>query len=60
MASGKDRVEATIVGNVIKGYINGVEVISTIANTYKEGIPRCGSISASSRAMRTLDSRLTR
>ncbi len=32
-----DLVEATISGNVIKGYVNGVEVISAMDNTYKEG-----------------------
>jgi hypothetical protein len=37
-----DLVEATIVGNVIKGYANGVEVISATDNTYKEGSPGIG------------------
>jgi hypothetical protein len=37
-----DLVEATIVGNVIKGYINGVEVITTTDNTYHEGNPGMG------------------
>ncbi len=37
-----DLVEATITGNVIKGYINGVEVISATDNTYKEGNPGMG------------------
>ena len=35
-------VEATIVGNVIKGYVNGVEVISTVDNTYSAGNPGMG------------------
>jgi hypothetical protein len=35
-------VKATIAGNVIKGYVNGVEVISTKDNTYKEGNPGLG------------------
>jgi hypothetical protein len=37
-----DLVEATIIGNVIKGYTNGVEVISTTDNTYNEGNPGMG------------------
>jgi hypothetical protein len=37
-----DLVEATIVGNVIKGYVNGEEVISATDNTYKEGNPGMG------------------
>jgi hypothetical protein len=37
-----DLVEATISGNVIKGYVNGVEVISATDNTYKEGNPGMG------------------
>jgi hypothetical protein len=37
-----DLVEATIVGNVIKGYVNGVEVISTTDSTYGEGGPGMG------------------
>jgi hypothetical protein len=37
-----DLVEATISGNVIKGYVNGVEVISATDNTYKEGKPGIG------------------
>jgi hypothetical protein len=37
-----DIVKATIVGNVIKGYINGVEVISATDDTYKEGRPGMG------------------
>jgi hypothetical protein len=37
-----DQVEATISGNVIKGYVNGVEVISATDNTYKEGNPGMG------------------
>jgi hypothetical protein len=37
-----DLVEATIVGNVIKGYVNGVEVISATDNTYREGNPGIG------------------
>jgi hypothetical protein len=34
-----DVVKATIVGNVITGYINGVEVISIVDNTYATGNP---------------------
>jgi hypothetical protein len=37
-----DLVKATIAGNVIKGYINGVEVISVTDDTYKEGNPGMG------------------
>ncbi len=37
-----DLVKATIVGNVIKGYVNGVEVISVTDNTYKDGNPGMG------------------
>ncbi len=37
-----DMIEATIVGNVIKGYINGVEVISAVDDTYTEGSPGMG------------------
>jgi hypothetical protein len=37
-----DLVKATIVGNVIKGFVNGVEVISATDNTYKEGNPGMG------------------
>jgi hypothetical protein len=38
----EDMVEATIVGNVIKGYLNGVEVISAMDNTFNEGNPGMG------------------
>jgi hypothetical protein len=37
-----DVVEATITGSVIKGYVNGVEVISARDDTYKEGSPGMG------------------
>jgi hypothetical protein len=37
-----DIVRATIVGNVIKGYVNGVEVISAVDNTYSAGNPGMG------------------
>jgi hypothetical protein len=37
-----DLVEATITGNVIKGYINGEEVISVTDDTYTEGNPGMG------------------
>jgi hypothetical protein len=37
-----DLVEATITGNVIKGFINGVEVISVTDDTYTEGSPGIG------------------
>jgi hypothetical protein len=37
-----DLVEATITGNVIKGFINGVEVITVTDNTYTEGSPGIG------------------
>jgi hypothetical protein len=37
-----DTVKATIEGNVIKGYINGVQVISAKDDTYKEGNPGMG------------------
>jgi hypothetical protein len=37
-----DLVQATIVGNAIKGYVNGVEVISATDNTYKTGNPGMG------------------
>jgi hypothetical protein len=37
-----DLVEATVIGNVIKGYLNGVEVISATDDTYSEGNPGVG------------------
>jgi hypothetical protein len=37
-----DLVEATIIGNVIKGYLNGVEMISVTDDTYKKGKPGIG------------------
>ena len=37
-----DVVEATITGNVIKGFINGEEVISVTDETFKEGSPGMG------------------
>ena len=37
-----DLVEATIIDNVIKGYVNGVEVISATDNTYDAGNPGMG------------------
>jgi hypothetical protein len=37
-----DVVEATIVGNVIKGYLNGVEAITARDDTWKEGSPGIG------------------
>lgn len=37
-----DLVKATIVRNIIKGYVNGVEVISVTENTFKEGQPGMG------------------
>lgn len=37
-----DLVEATIVGNVLKGFINGVEVISATDDTYDAGSPGIG------------------
>jgi hypothetical protein len=37
-----DLVEATITDNVIKGFVNGVEVISVTDDTYKEGSPGMG------------------
>ncbi len=37
-----DIVKATIVGNLIKGYVNGVEVISVTDNTYASGNPGIG------------------
>jgi len=37
-----DPVEATIVGTVIKGYLNGVELMSVTDDTYKEGNPGIG------------------
>jgi hypothetical protein len=37
-----DVVEATIVGNVLTGYINGVAVISATDDTYKSGQPGVG------------------
>ena len=35
-------VEATIIGNVIKGYINGVEMITATDDTYATGAPGVG------------------
>ena len=37
-----DLIEASIVGNVIKGYINGVEVTSAVDDTYATGSPGVG------------------
>jgi hypothetical protein len=37
-----DRIEATIVGNVITGYVNGDEVLSTIDDAYATGAPGIG------------------
>src|SRR5262249_37762708 len=37
-----DLVEATITGNLIKGFIDGVEVISVTDDTYTEGSPGMG------------------
>jgi hypothetical protein len=37
-----DLVEATIVGNVIKGFINGVEVISATDDVFDSGSPGIG------------------
>jgi hypothetical protein len=37
-----DLVQATIIGNVIRGYINGVEVISATEHTYDAGSPGIG------------------
>lgn len=37
-----DVVKATIIGNVIKGYINNVEVITVTDNTYTSGNPGMG------------------
>lgn len=37
-----DLVEACIVGNVIKGFVNGVEVTSVADDTYAEGCPGIG------------------
>ncbi len=37
-----DVVEASIVGDVITGYLNGTEVISAIDDTFKEGSPGMG------------------
>jgi hypothetical protein len=37
-----DVVQATIVGNVIKGYLNGVEVITATDKTYAAGNPGMG------------------
>ena len=37
-----DVVQASIVGNVITGYVNGVEMISTTDDTYATGAPGLG------------------
>jgi hypothetical protein len=37
-----DVIEASIVGNVIKGYINGAEITSAVDDTYPEGSPGVG------------------
>ena len=37
-----DVIEATIIGNVIKGYINGVEMITATDDTYATGAPGVG------------------
>jgi hypothetical protein len=37
-----DVIEATMIGNEIKGYINGVEVTSAVDDTYANGCPGVG------------------
>ena len=37
-----DVVEATAIGNELKGYINGVEVISATDDVYSDGLPGVG------------------
>jgi hypothetical protein len=37
-----DVVEATAIGNVLKGYINGVEVITATDDVYSDGLPGVG------------------
>ena len=37
-----DVIEATIIGNEIKGYINGVEVTSAVDDAYPTGNPGIG------------------
>ncbi len=37
-----DVVEATAIGNVLKGYINGVEVITATDDVYGDGLPGVG------------------
>jgi hypothetical protein len=37
-----DLIEATIEGNVLKGFINGVEMISVVDDTYASGAPGIG------------------
>jgi hypothetical protein len=37
-----DIIEASIVGNVIRGYINGVQVTSAMDDTYPQGSPGVG------------------
>jgi hypothetical protein len=37
-----DVIEATIIGNVLKGYINGVEMITATDDTYATGAPGVG------------------
>ena len=37
-----DIVEATIVGNVIRSYVNGVEVLSATDDTFAAGAPGVG------------------
>ena len=37
-----DLVEATIAGSVIKGFVNGIEVITATDNTFSEGSPGMG------------------
>lgn len=37
-----DHIEATIIGNVITGYINGVESITVVDDTWPEGAPGIG------------------
>ena len=37
-----DLIEATIEGNVLKGFINGVEMISAVDDTYASGAPGIG------------------
>jgi hypothetical protein len=50
-----DRVKATIVGNLITGYINGVPVVQATDNTYLTGAPGIGLFLSNGPALHQFD-----